>query len=102
LIVLSIWHEERCVASFRMPVRDAGRIIAAVADAMSRAVRAPAIELARPPQWLETARRLQSQLRNRVSALCGRPSDAGLRIVRTADKPSTKPSRDVSTLEPRR
>jgi hypothetical protein len=39
LIVLSIWHEDRCTASFRMPVQDAGRMIAAVADAMSRAIK---------------------------------------------------------------
>ena len=31
IIVLSIWHENRCTASFRLPVQDAGKMIAAIA-----------------------------------------------------------------------
>ena len=41
LIVLSVWHEDRCTACFRMPVQDAGNLIATIADAMSRALSLP-------------------------------------------------------------
>lgn len=35
IVVLSIWHDDRCAASFRLPVADAGRLIAVLASGLS-------------------------------------------------------------------
>ena len=84
LIVLSIWHEDRCTASFRMPVQDAGRVIATIADAMSRALSVPSREIERiqPLWWQSAARRVQALLRHRLPRMPRLPSDGGPRIVR--------------------
>jgi hypothetical protein len=88
LIVLSIWHEDRCTASFRMPVQDAGRVIATIADAMSRALSVPSRETERiqPLRWQAALKHLQTLLRHRVSRVRSLPSDGGLRVVRDKDE----------------
>lgn len=35
IVVLSIWHENRCTASFRLPVADCGRLIGVLASGLS-------------------------------------------------------------------
>ena len=88
LIVLSIWHEDRCTASFRMPVQDAGRVIATIADAMSRALSVPSREIERiqPLWWQAALKHVQTLLRHRVSRGRHLPSDGGLRVVRDKDE----------------
>lgn len=39
LVVLSIWHDERCTASFRLPLADADRMIAFLATSLGETVR---------------------------------------------------------------
>jgi hypothetical protein len=39
LVVLSIWHGERCTASFRLPVADADRMIAFLAASLGDTAR---------------------------------------------------------------
>jgi hypothetical protein len=84
IIVLSIWHENRCTASFRLPVQDAGKMIAAVADAMSRAISLPSTgtEQVQMPRWRTTLQHVQLLLRHRLSGMRRLPSDGGLRVVR--------------------
>jgi hypothetical protein len=68
LIVLSVWHEDRCTATFRMPVEDAGRLITAVVDAMSRAIIPPNREIKQhePLPWRTTMRRVEKLLWHRI------------------------------------
>lgn len=35
LVVLSIWHGDRCTASFQLPVQDTGRLISALAGGLT-------------------------------------------------------------------
>lgn len=35
VVVLSIWHGDRCTASFQLPVEDAGRLISALAAGLT-------------------------------------------------------------------
>jgi hypothetical protein len=88
IIVLSVWQEDRCTASFRMPVRDARRLIAAVADAMSNAISAPGREIERTqlPRWRSTIQRLRALLPRRIRSEPGLPAGAGLRLMRIVDQ----------------
>ena len=90
MIVLSIWYEDRCTASFRMPVQDAGRMIAAVADAMSRAISLPGREIERtqPPWWRVTLQQIQTLLRHRVST--AREAAVRRRAPRRTERGSVK------------
>ena len=94
LIVLSIWREDRCTASFRMPVQDAGRLIAAAADAMSRAISLPNRETEQPqPRWWRMAfQQVQRVLGQRVSRVGDQPSKARLRVVPTVDDSPPTPA----------
>jgi hypothetical protein len=67
-----------------MPVQDAGRVIATIADAMSRALSVPSREIERiQPRWWQSASwRVQALLRHRLPRMPRLPSDGGLRIVR--------------------
>jgi hypothetical protein len=87
LIVLSVWHEDRCAASFRMPVQDAGKLIATIADAMSRALSLPShgTEQVQPQRWQAALKHVQMLLRHRLAGLRRLPSDGGLRVVRDKD-----------------
>jgi hypothetical protein len=38
LVVLSVWHDERCVGTFRMPVQDVPRLSALLAAALGERV----------------------------------------------------------------
>ena len=88
IIVLSIWHENRCTASFRLPVQDAGRMIAAVADAMSRAISVPSreIEQIQLPRWRSTLQHVQRLLRHRVGTERERPPGTGVRGMPIVDE----------------
>ncbi len=35
IVVLSIWHEDRCTASFRLPMAECGRLIGMLASGLS-------------------------------------------------------------------
>jgi len=35
IVVLSIWHGDRCTASFQLPMADAGRLIGVLASGLS-------------------------------------------------------------------
>lgn len=35
IVVLSIWHDDRCTSSFRLPMADAGRLIGVLASGLS-------------------------------------------------------------------
>lgn len=35
IVVLSVWHEDRCTASFRLPIADAGRLIGVLASGLT-------------------------------------------------------------------
>lgn len=96
LIVLSIWHEDRCTASFRMPVQDAGRLIAAVADAMSRAISLPNRETAQPQprRWRTAFQQVQKLLRSRVHEQASR---ARLRALPTVNDSPPTPDSAAST-----
>jgi hypothetical protein len=100
IIVLSIWHENRCTASFRMPVQDAGRMIAAIADAMTRAISLPSsdTEQVQMPRGRTTLQHVQRLLRHRVGMERERPSGTGVRGMRIVDESgsisqATEPSR---------
>lgn len=87
LIVLSVWYEDRCTASFRMPVQDAGKLIATIADAMSRALTLPSrhTEQVQPQRWQAALKHVQMLLRHRLAGPRRLPSDGGLRVVRDKD-----------------
>jgi hypothetical protein len=38
VVVVSHWHGSTCVSTFRFPLRDAGRLVAILADGMAEAV----------------------------------------------------------------
>jgi hypothetical protein len=42
LVVISLWSEDRCTGSFRLPVSDAARLAGAIVDMMGRALLRPA------------------------------------------------------------
>ena len=42
LVVLSVWHADRCTASFRLPLADADRMIAFLASALGDTARTAA------------------------------------------------------------
>jgi len=42
LIVLSVWREDQCTATFRLPLAEAPRLIAGLADALAQAARSGA------------------------------------------------------------
>jgi hypothetical protein len=88
IIVLSIWHENRCTASFRMPMQDAGKMIAAVADAMSRAISLPSTgtEQVQLPRWRTTLQHVQRLLRHRIGTERERLSGTGVRGMRIVDE----------------
>jgi len=87
MIVLSIWLEDRCTASFRMSVRDAGRFIASAADAMGRALSPQTREIVRValPRWRVALQRIPRRFRHREFSVAGLPSDAGVRVLRIVD-----------------
>ena len=35
IVVLSIWHDDRCTASFRLPIAECGRLIGVLASGLS-------------------------------------------------------------------
>ncbi len=35
IVVLSIWHEDRCTGSFRLPIADCGRLISVLASGLA-------------------------------------------------------------------
>jgi len=87
MIVLSLWLEDRCTASFRMPVRDAGRLIASMADAMGRALSPQTREVVRValPRWRVVLQNIPRLLWHRESTVGGLPSDTGVRVLRIVD-----------------
>jgi len=95
IIVLSIWHDDLCAATFRLPVGDAGRMIVAISDAMSRAINPPnrAIQSTQLPRWRSNLLRARELLHNRVGEKRRTPPATGLRVIRIRDA-STSVDRD--------
>ena len=45
MLVLSLWHEDTCTATFRLPVADVARLVSTLVDALGQA----ATDAAHPP-----------------------------------------------------
>jgi hypothetical protein len=93
MIVLSIWLEDRCTASFRMPLRDAGRLIASVADAMGRALSPPSRQIVRVPipRWRESLQHIPRLFWHREPPIARSSRVADIRVLRIVDDSSSAP-----------
>ena len=84
LVVLSLWQGDTCTATFRLPLTEANRLIAALADGMSAGLaasdpRGPRTSqpASRPKPWERALARLRRGWRPRSSTGGG----PGLRLV---------------------
>ena len=53
LVVFSLWRDDQCVGTFRMPVAEAGRLAAFLVDHLARAAAATAQETAAAQETTE-------------------------------------------------
>lgn len=87
LIVFSLWNDDRCTSSFRLPVREAGRMITAVADAMARALTTPTREPERvdSPEWRALPRRLHRTASSMLARWHAAQTPTPLRVIRIVE-----------------
>jgi hypothetical protein len=74
VVVVSHWHGATCVSTFRFPLRDAGRLVATLADGMAEAVPVrddgtpPTVPRARP-RWRRFLTRRRDNGRTRLRSV---------------------------------
>jgi len=63
LVVLSLWHDDHCVGTFRMPIQDAPRLSGLLAAALDDWVTQVSSSSAQPPAGTATSLSIRQRLR---------------------------------------